>query len=108
MSVKAAINGRRRQSAHAAVPVSPLEIARDVVSVAHAGAFAVHFHPRDDSGAESLRAADVDAAMRAVRGAGSPIRVGITTGAWVLPDPDRRLAEARRWNELPDFVSINF
>jgi uncharacterized protein (DUF849 family) len=37
---------------------------------------------------------------------GTPI--GISTGAWIEPDPDRRIAQVRRWHILPDHASVNF
>jgi uncharacterized protein (DUF849 family) len=33
---------------------------------------------------------------------------GISTGAWIIPDPERRLEAVGEWTVLPDFVSINF
>ena len=33
---------------------------------------------------------------------------GISTGAWIIADPGRRLAVVEEWTVLPDFVSINF
>jgi uncharacterized protein (DUF849 family) len=108
MNIKAAINGGTPKSAHAAVPVTPEEIAHDVVAVAAAGAFAVHCHPRDDEGRESLEARHVDAVVRAVRSRTNAIAIGVTTGAWIVPDPAARLATIQRWTALPDFASVNF
>jgi uncharacterized protein (DUF849 family) len=34
--------------------------------------------------------------------------VGVTTGAWALPDPDGRVAAVRSWTMLPDFASVNW
>jgi uncharacterized protein (DUF849 family) len=70
-----------------------------------AGAGAIHMHPRDGDGRESLEAGVVDEAVRAVRAAArSP--VGVSTGAWMEPDPERRAALVRRWHE-PDMASVN-
>jgi uncharacterized protein (DUF849 family) len=66
----------------------------------------VHFHVRGADGRESLAAADVAAAVTEVRRLGVPF--GISTGAWIIADPARRLAVVREWTVLPDFVSINF
>lgn len=102
MRVKAAINGG---TVHPAVPLTPDQLAADVVAVAEAGAFAVHFHPRDDEGRETLAAQHVDAAVRAIRARRPPIPFGVTTGAWIS---GRRLEQIRWWSELPDFASVNF
>ena len=34
--------------------------------------------------------------------------VGVTTGAWALPDPAQRVAAVRTWSALPDFASVNW
>lgn len=73
-----------------------------------AGAEALHVHPRDRHGAESLRVDDVTAAVEAVRRACPGVPVGVTTGLWISGgDVTRRLAEVGRWAGLPDFASVN-
>ena len=69
---------------------------------------ALHLHPKDASGADSLRPADVASVLAAVRAAVPGVPVGVTTGAWTLPDPDERVAAVRAWTELPDFASVNW
>jgi uncharacterized protein (DUF849 family) len=49
-----------------------------------AGAFAVHVHPRDAEGCESLAAGDVAAVVDTVP------NVGLTTAAWIEPDASER------------------
>ena len=34
--------------------------------------------------------------------------MGVSTGAWIEPDPGARLAQVRGWRERPDFASVNF
>jgi uncharacterized protein (DUF849 family) len=63
---------------------------------------------RSQDGRESLAASDVARAVRAVRAACRGIPIGVSTGAWIEPDPDRRLAQVRRWHVLPDYASVNF
>lgn len=108
--VKAAINGSRSATDHPALPVRPEDLARDARAVAAAGAFAFHVHARDFDGAESLAAGDVARAVAAIRAACPETPVGVTTGAWILPDPEERLAVVRGWTSLtlPDFASVNF
>lgn len=93
-------------SEHAAIPISPAQLAEATADVAAAGADAVHFHVRDGDGRESLAAAWVARAVAEVRKQGMPF--GVSTGAWIIPDPERRLAAVEEWTVLPDFVSINF
>jgi len=90
--VKAAINGGRPAPA----PITPQEIANDTRAVLAAGAFAVHVHPRDTNGRESLASEDV---------AKLPKGVGLTTGAWIAKD---RVELISRWTVLPAFASVNF
>ena len=67
----------------------------------------IHLHVRVPSGRESLAPADVDATMAAVRAAVPGTLVGISTGAWIERDDDRRLAYMAAWRELPDYASVN-
>ena len=64
--------------------------------------------PRTPSGADSLDPADVAAVVAAVRAAVPGVPVGVTTGAWALPDPAERVAAVRAWTGLPDFASVNW
>ncbi len=105
--IKACLNGGRRRGEHAAVPVSPAELARDARAAVAAGAGALHIHPRDDSGAETLDPDATDAVVEAVRAACPAIPLGLTTGAWIAGGAEReRLVSA--WRAAPDFVSVNF
>jgi len=108
MNIKAAINGGTSRAMHPRVPVTAQEIADDVLAVAAAGAFAVHFHPRDKDGNETLSRDAVADALRAIRRNGVAIPIGVTTGAWITPNTQDRLAQIRDWSELPDFASVNF
>ena len=108
MLLKACLNGPRRRGDHPALPVSAEEIAADAVGVAAAGAAAVHVHPKDDDGADSLAADRVAAVVTAVRGAVPGLPVGVTTGAWALPDPAERAAAVGSWGVVPDFASVNW
>lgn len=104
--LEAALNGGRSAAKHPAVPVAPSQLATAAAQSAKAGAGAVHFHVRGADGRESLAASDVAQAVAEVRKLGVPF--GISTGAWIISDPARRLAAIKEWTALPDFVSINF
>ena len=107
VTVKACINGARPPSQHPALPVRPQEFAREARAAVDAGAALLHLHPRRGDGAESMDAATGTAVLTAVRTACPGVRVGVTTGAWIVPDPARRLELVRSWTELPDFASVN-
>ena len=129
MLIKAAINGGRSKAEQAAVPVTPDEQAAAVVECLQAGVDAVHLHVRFTSSdqrshlyKESLYPEDVGRTLLAVRSAvakankGSQERlrknsqgpIGVSTGAWILPDPAERLGVVAAWEVLPDFASVNF
>ncbi len=106
--LQAAINGSRAPTDHPALPVHPEQLAAAAEASICAGAGAVHFHVRARDGRESLASDDVAAAVRAVRAAGGGTPIGISTGAWIEPDRERRLTLVRAWQVVPDFASVNF
>ena len=105
VGLQAALNGDRTKEEHAAVPVSVEELARDAAACVAAGARAIHLHPRDPEGRETLDAGVVDEVVRDVRGA-CGVPVGVTTSAEIEPDPGRRIAVVKAWRE-PDYTSVN-
>jgi uncharacterized protein (DUF849 family) len=110
--LKACLNGQRDAAAHAAVPVTPAGLAEAARGAVAAGAEAVHIHPRDAGGRQSLNPADVGAAVAAVRAACPDTPVGVTTGLWVTGDPRSRHAAVADWaglddSQRPDFASVN-
>jgi uncharacterized protein (DUF849 family) len=105
--IKACLNGG---SDHPAAPVTPDQLAADSRAVVAVGAQAIHIHPRDASGAQSLAAADVLPAIAAIRAAVPGTPVGVTTGIWTVDgDPALRLRLVSAWDgpDIPDFASIN-
>jgi uncharacterized protein (DUF849 family) len=108
MFVKCCLNGATKRSAHPGVPETPAQLAEAAAAAVEAGAAAIHMHPRDASGAESLDGSVISPAVAAVKAAlGEGIGVGVSTGAWFLPDPADRLAAVATWTDLPDFASVN-
>lgn len=89
------------------MPEAPVELAADAVAVRHAGAFAVHVHPRDAGGAQTLNATVCDAAVAAIRAAVPGLAVGLSTSEAIDRDPFARAAAVRAWRRRPDFVSVN-
>ncbi len=103
--LQAALNGPFTKTEHPALPVSVQELARDAAACVAAGARTIHLHPRDTEGRERLDAEVVDGVVTEVRKeCGVP--VGVTTGAWIEPDPQRRLELVQAWL-APDYTSVN-
>lgn len=101
--IKACLNGARAASEHRALPLTPRQLAADGAAAVAAGAQALHIHPRDDDGRETLT---VNLAVRAVQAACPGVPVGVSTGAWIVPDLSTRVA-AIRWWEAPAMASVN-
>jgi uncharacterized protein (DUF849 family) len=103
--LQAALNGDREKADHPATPVSVEELERDASACVAAGARAIHMHPRDPEGRQTLEAGAVDGAVARVRRA-CGVPVGVTTSAEIEPDPERRLQLVGAWGE-PDYTSVN-
>jgi len=102
------LNGARAPGEHPALPLTPEQLAADARACVEAGARSLHLHPRDAAGAESLDAADIAAALRAVRAATGGIEISLSTGLWIAGDDvERRHALVAGWTEVPDLVSLN-
>jgi uncharacterized protein (DUF849 family) len=101
MLLIAAINGKRTRNEHPAVPLTPSQQAALAVA---AGAGAIHVHPRDAHGRESLAAYELAAALDAIRAACPPTPIGVSTGAWIVSHVEQRLAFIGAWEILPDFA----
>lgn len=108
MLVKACVNGNRPPSGHPDLPTSAVDIAGQVAACAAAGAGAAHIHAKDGRGRDTLAAEHVDPLLDLVRDRAPRQPVGLTTGAWILPDPRDRVAAVRSWARPPDFASVNW
>ena len=109
MLIKACLNGGTSRAEHPAVPLSAAELAAAAREARDAGAGAIHVHPRDDSGAQTLEAGYVLRAVAAIRAA-TGLPVGVTTGIWTVDgDVGHRLALVEAWTgpDRPDFASVN-
>jgi uncharacterized protein (DUF849 family) len=111
--LKACLNGSRHRGEHPAPPVTPAQLAADAAAAVAAGAEAVHLHPRDAHGSESLDASDIGAAVAAVRATNPGTPIGVSTGLWITgSDVALREAAVSAWSALPavnrpDFASVN-
>jgi uncharacterized protein (DUF849 family) len=106
--IQAALNGRRAKAEHPALPVTPEEQAAAAAESVAAGAGAIHVHVRGPDGSESLAGTDVAGTVTAIRAAAPGTPVGVSTGAWILREPHRRLEAVAGWTVLPDYASVNF
>lgn len=107
--IQAALNGGTTRAEHPSVPLTPAELAAEARAAADNGAHALHLHPRDASGAQTLDPGHVLAAVAATRAA-TGLPVGVTTGIWTVDgDVTRRLDLVARWTgpDRPDYASIN-
>lgn len=107
MFLKACLNGNRAPGSHPALPLSARDLAAAAVKAVQAGADALHIHPRDERGLESLAPEHVSAALTAIRKSCPGVPVGVSTGAWIEPDVTLRVAAIAAWTVLPDFASVN-
>jgi uncharacterized protein (DUF849 family) len=105
--LQACLNGNRDKSFHPALPCTPAELARDAREVVAEGAEALHVHPRDGTGRESVHPDDTAAALHAIRDSVPFIPVGLSTGWWIPPGGRERQAHIAAWHVLPDYVSVN-
>ena len=105
MLLQAALNGPLTKDDHPALPVSADELARDATACKAVGAGAVHLHPRDQRGRERLDARVINDVVTRVRHT-CGLRVGVSTGAWIEPDLERRLELIAKWR-TPDYASVN-
>src|SRR5690349_11468024 len=102
------LNGVRSRAECPRLPVTAAELAVAAREAVAAGAEDIHLHPKDGDAQDTLEAAAVAAAVSAVRAAVPGVPVGVTTGAWAVPDPQVRVAHVRSWSVLPDHASVNW
>jgi uncharacterized protein (DUF849 family) len=105
--IQVALNGGRTRAEHAAVPITPQELAASARDAVAAGATSIHFHARSQDQRESVYPEDVARGVTAIRAAVPGIPVGVSTGAWILPDLKLRHQVIAQWTLLPDFASVN-
>jgi uncharacterized protein (DUF849 family) len=105
--IQVCLNGPRSASDGAAVPLPPGAMAESAAEAVAAGAAEVHVHPKTPCGDDTLSPRAVAEVLMAIR-AVVEVPVGVTTGAWAEPDPDRRVERVRSWTVLPDHASVNW
>lgn len=103
--LQVALNGGRTKADHPEIPITAAELALAAVRCKAVGASEVHLHPRGADGVETLDAATVDRVVANVRST-SGLPVGVSTGAWIEPDPELRAAMVSLWR-APAYASVN-
>ena len=95
---------------HRNLPVMLDELLAELRECFQAGAGGVHLHVRDEAGAETLDPARVNFVVARIRGLaaelGITVEIGLTTGAWILPQMSERLAMIREWEGV-DCATVN-
>ena len=107
MIVQACLNGARPPRYHPRLPVTVDAIVAEAVEAVAAGAAELHVHVRGPDGRESLAPEAVDGTVAALRAQLPGTSMGVSTGAWIEQDEDRRLAMIAGWSALPDYASVN-
>jgi uncharacterized protein (DUF849 family) len=109
--LQACLNGARPVGCHPALPVTPEQVAADAVVAAELGVVSLHLHARDVLGLEVLAGPEVATTVATVRAAVPGVEIGVTTGAWIVADPERRAELVAGWAGLaagrPDVASVN-
>jgi uncharacterized protein (DUF849 family) len=105
--LQACLNGSRRPGEHPGLPLFADELAAEAALVWAAGAHGVHVHPRDPEGRETLAPGTCGEAVAAISMAAPQLEVSLSTGAFIDPDPERRIACVHAWTVLPDAASVN-
>jgi uncharacterized protein (DUF849 family) len=109
MLIKAALNGSRQAGEHARIPIASEALVEAGLAAVRVGAGAVHVHVRDADGHETLAAEALVRVLSRWRERCPEIPIGVTTGAWIAPDPDERARQVAEWRgaAAPDFASVN-
>ena len=103
-------NGPWRTDVHPSMPVTMDELLTDLRRCFEQGAEGVHLHVRDAEGAETLDPSVVNDCCQRVRSVaaevGVSVEAGLTTGAWIVPNVDERIAMIVEWEEV-DCATVN-
>lgn len=107
MLLKACLNGARKPAEHPGLPITAEQLADDAAAAFRRGVRAVHVHPKDSDGLDSLVPAIVHRALTLIRAAVPELPIGVSTGDWIGSTAER-IAAILAWQTLPDFASVNW
>lgn len=105
--IQVCLNGKRSKAEHPALPVTAVELLYEAQDALKAGGQTIHFHVRDGQGKETFAPNALAIQVGQLKEALPGVLIGISTGAWVEPSVEKRLALINSWEVLPDYVSIN-
>ncbi|MEM9778199.1 MAG: 3-keto-5-aminohexanoate cleavage protein [Chloroflexota bacterium] len=108
MMLKAALNGNRSSQENPAVPTTPEHLAQDAKAAVALGIGAIHVHPRDVGGLESLHWSDIELAIVTIRQACPDVPIGISTREGITATVTQRFELVCGWRNSLDFASVNF
>lgn len=108
MWLRACLNGSRTVGSHPTLPLTPTQLGEEGRKAIDAGAVALHIHPRNHEGNESLEAEVIGVALKELRKMCPGIPLEVSTAAWIEENVVRRLALVRQWHVLPDSAGVNF
>jgi uncharacterized protein (DUF849 family) len=103
--IQATLNGPYGKDRHPRLPITIQELSSDVADCVSAGARHFHVHVRDESGAETLVPAVVNDATAAIQST-MDVALGLTTGEWIEPDLNKRVAMISQWRGV-DYATAN-
>ncbi len=108
MLLKAALNGNRSINDNEQVPITAERLALDARAAVDLGVGAIHIHPRNEDGLESLNWRVIEPAILAVRAACPGIPIGISTREGITITAEERFELVCGWKSELDFASVNF
>ncbi|MEM8859425.1 MAG: 3-keto-5-aminohexanoate cleavage protein [Chloroflexota bacterium] len=108
MLLKAALNGNRSIFDHTAVPLTPEQLGQDARAAISLGVGAIHVHPRNAAGLESLSWSDIELAILAIQKSCPNVPIGISTREGITATAAERYELICGWQNTLDFASVNF
>jgi uncharacterized protein (DUF849 family) len=107
MLLKIAMNGARSKTENENIPRKLDEIKNDTLALFNAGCRVFHIHCYDEESKESIHPDNIKALVNIIKNISHEIKLGISTGDWIEPDIEKRMAYIKEWYALPDFASVN-
>lgn len=107
MLIKIALNGAREKVENKFIPLSLVEIEKELKLLYEYGCKVFHIHCYDKSGKESLKPNDVSDLVLLVKNISPELQIGISSGEWIEPDLEKRKININNWEHIPDFISVN-
>ncbi len=101
------MNGARSKTENENIPRKLDEIKNDTLALFNAGCRVFHIHCYDEESKESIHPDNIEALVDIIKNISHEIKLGISTGDWIVPDLGKRINYIKKWRALPDFASVN-